>query len=453
MKLPVVAIVGQPNTGKSSLFNRIINRRQAITTSEAGTTRDRIFATVENKKLEYLLVDTGGIVSHSDDAIFDEDIKKQVALAVEDADIIVFTIDIKKSELDNNDRYVAEYLRKNAAADKKVYVVLTKADSINQNFDHLYELYEFGFGDPILVSALHNFGVESLQESICNELLEAGFKKMPKQEESRYPNMAVVGKPNAGKSSLINALLEEDRLVVSDIPGTTVDATDSLVEHEGKTYNFIDTAGIRRRGKIEKGIEKFSVIRCLQAVHRADIVLFVMDASEPISKQDQHIAGQIADEKKGLIIVANKWDLKEKGEEPRKAFLADLRYRFPFIAWASMVFLSSKTGRGLKQLFPHVERILEERQKRITTGQMNQFLREVVGRHMPTGTTRYIPKMYYVSQVETNPPHFIFFVNHKKAFHFSYRRYIENRLREEFGFDGTGIKVEFRERNEDKEKK
>lgn len=450
MKIPVVAIVGQPNTGKSSLFNRMVQKRQAITAREAGTTRDRIYHTVETSKMDFILVDTGGINLGDEVHTLDDDIRKQVDLAIAEADVILFTVDAKPGEISAVDYSIAEKLRTFQSAQKKVIVVLTKCDQGHEASD-FNEVFKFGLGEPFPVSAFHKFGIDDLQDRTIAELSKLGYKK-PKKVESTgetLPQIAVVGRPNVGKSSLVNALLNEDKLVVSDMPGTTVDTTDSLITYQDKKFVFIDTAGIRRRGKVETGIEKFSVVRSLQGIYRSDVSLLVLDAEEGISKQDQHIAGEIVDQRKGLILVVNKWDVKDPGEEDRKKFVLQLRRKFPFIPWAVPVFVSAKNKKGIAKMFPFIDQIIKERHKRISTGVLNTFFRKIMSAHMPTGASRIIPKMYYISQVDVNPPHFVVFVNHKEAFHFSYIRYLENRLRDEFGFEGTAIRIDFKEKEKD----
>lgn len=454
MKLPVVAIVGQPNTGKSSLFNRLINKRYAITAKEAGTTRDRIYHTVEGDGLDYILVDTGGISLDASHHTLDEDIKKQVDLAVQEADIILFTIDSKHEEISSSDYFIADNLRRAQTKKKKVIPVLTKCDH-GEDLTGFHQIYEFGLGEPEQVSAAHKYGISQLGERIEAQLSQLGFKREEKAEDKdgQIPQIAVVGRPNVGKSSLVNAMLNEDKLVVSDMPGTTVDTTDSMITYEGQKFNFIDTAGMRRRGKIETGIEKFSVIRSMQAIYRSDVSLLLIDAEEGVSKQDQHIAGEIVDQRKGLIIIVNKWDLMEPGEEDRKRFMLELKRKFPFVPWAVPVFVSAKNKKGITKMFPYILEIIKERHKRISTGLLNGFLRKIMSAHLPSGTSNIIPKIYYISQVDVNPPHFVIFVNTKKAFHFSYYRYLENRIREEFGFNGTAIRIEFKEKKEDAPKK
>lgn len=450
MRLPVVAIIGQPNTGKSSLFNRIINKRYAITAREAGTTRDRIYHKVENPDIDFLLVDTGGLEIGKSGHNLEEDIKRQALVAVEDADIILFTIDSKQEQLESSDFYIADYLRKNAPKKTKIILIFTKCDH-GDNINHLVEAYRFGFGDPVHVSSFHKLGTEQLKDTILQELKRQGFKKIEMKEEGEdaIPQIAVVGKPNVGKSSLINGILNEEKLIVSDIPGTTVDNTDTAVTFHKETYNFIDTAGIRRRGKIKKGIEKFSVLRSLQAIYRSDIALLVLNAEEDISKQDQSIAGEIVEQNRGCIIIVNKWDTQETGTEARHKFLDKLQYNFPFLAWAPVLFVSAKTRKNIPKLFPLINDAMRERTKRISTAVLNQFLRDVMSKRSPTGTKRVRPKIYYITQVGVSPPHFIFFVNKKSSFHFSYRRFLHNRLREYFGFVGTSIRVEFKEKEQE----
>ena len=441
--LPVVAIIGRPNVGKSTLFNVLIKQRKAIVSHVAGTTRDRIFQKIEGEKIDYMLVDTGGL-DFDQTGIIEENVKLQAQVGIAEADLLVFILDAKE-ELTMLDEQVVEYLRKNADK-KKILLVANKCDR-DLEIGELSDFLTFGFGEPLEISAVHRKGVDNLKTQIEEKLIESGFeKKVQEEKTSKTIKIALVGKPNTGKSSLINAYLNEDKLIVSDIAGTTVDATDTLVRWENKDFVFIDTAGIRRKGKITPGIEKYSIIRVFDAIDQADVVCVLIDGSEKVSKQDQHIIEVVKKANTGLILVVNKWDTQEKGEEAHDYYFRHLRSKFAFIPWAPVVFLSAKTKRNIVKIFPLIEQIYEERQKRITTGKFNDFIEKTTMKHLPTGTKNVRPKIIYGSQVDINPPHFRINVNQIKYFHFSYFRYFENRLREKFGFGGTGIKIDWIER-------
>ncbi len=441
MRIPVVAIIGKPNVGKSVLFNRILKGRFSVVSDIAGTTRDRVMREVETKRTRFVLVDTAGLGFDEPNNSLDLDIKNQANIAVRDADIILFLIDSKK-DITNDEYNISDILRRNKKKSTRIITVLTKCDTKNE--DIVYEksdIFRLGFDRPILVSSIHNFGVTDLLNEIEKEIIDRGFKKyIP----TTYPNIAVLGKPNVGKSSLVNGFLSQPKLIVSDIPGTTIDSTDTKIIFNNKTYNFIDTAGIRRKGKIKRGIEKYSIMRTLKSLHRSDIVLMVVDGSDTISKQDQHIAGDIIKQNKGLVLVVNKCDLQEEGDGSRAQYIGMLRRKFSFIAWVPVIFISAKNKTNLHKIFPLIENIVLERDKRIKTSELNSFVSKMTMKHIPTGTKNILPRIYYVTQTGINPPEFVFFVNNEQAFHFSYRRYMENRIRETFGFNGTSIKIIFK---------
>ncbi|MFC1729816.1 ribosome biogenesis GTPase Der [candidate division KSB1 bacterium] len=454
MKIPIVTIVGKPNVGKSTFFNRLVGSRVAITTEEAGTTRDRIFYKIEHPEIDFFLVDTGGLDFGKTKSSLEDNMQAQARIAIEESDLIIFMVS-KKGDLSKADFQVAELLRKKAGQ-KPVFLVVNKCDN-DEDPANLANMYEFGLGDPFALSALHNTGIDPLITKVVDKLKECHFldKKTKSYKEAdkfdkSHINIALIGKPNVGKSSIINALLNQEKLIVSHIPGTTRDSTDSLIRHEGKDYNFIDTAGIRRRGKIGTGIEHFSVLRTLSAIESCDIALLVIDSSHPISHQDQQIANTILKDNKGVVILANKWDInKDKGqaEEKRRAnYVGYLQRKFTFIPWAPVIFTSAVTKKNLSNIFEQLEIIKKEREKRISTAKLNHFIEGVIERHKPTGTKSVHPKIFYVTQPDTNPPHFTFFVNKKKYFHFSYLRYLENKLREQFGFIGTPIVMGFQEK-------
>lgn len=448
MSLPIVAIIGRPNVGKSRLFNRIAGKKLAIVSDVAGTTRDRVFAKVEEVPLPFMLVDTGGLEFDEQIGKIENDMQTQARIAMQEADVILFISDSKVEPLPQ-DYQVAELLRKSEATTKKpVIFALGKCDE-PLPADRVAEFYSLGFSTPIQVSAIHKSGVETLLDRINQELRDLGYRKHDTKEEETeevVPKIAFIGRPNVGKSSLINAFLSEERLIVSEVPGTTRDSVDSEVRWEKKPFIFIDTAGIRKRGKIEAGIEKWSIARTLQALDRADVACVLIDSEEGITSQDQHAVEQVLAAKKGLILIINKWDVQEKGEEARDEFLLDLRQRFPFLPWAPVLFVSAKNRTNIVKLFPLVEQVMEERKKRITTGKLNAFVREIISAHAPTGTKRVRPKIFYMSQVDINPPKFKIFVNKEEYFHFSFFRYLENKLREIFGFNGTALDIDIVDR-------
>jgi GTP-binding protein len=452
MKTPIITIVGRPNVGKSTLFNKIIGSRVAITTEESGTTRDRLFHKVTHPVLDFFLVDTGGLEFGKGESTIENDMRLQSQVAMEEGDLVLFVVD-SKSGPQGEDFKVAELLRKTVK--KPVFLVVNKCDAFLSEAQ-LAELYALGLGEPRQVSALHKTGIDRLTDEIVQTLKERHFitkedknySKMVKWEE-KHTQVALAGKPNVGKSSLINAILNKDKLIVSPIPGTTRDSTDSLIKHKDKEYNFIDTAGLKRPGKTGTGVEHFSALRSMASIERADVALLILDSSQPVSHQDQAIASYILEAGKGLVIVANKFDIKgdeEKDEKRKDAYIAKLKRRFPFLSWAPVVFTSAVTKKNLHAVFEQIDLIMEERRKRISTPQLNNFMQQLVQEHKPTGKGKTRPKIYYITQPETEPPKFIVFVNKKSAFHFSYARYIENRLREKFGFTGSPIRVEYREK-------
>lgn len=454
MKVPIVTIVGKPNVGKSTFFNRMAGSRIAIITDIAGTTRDRIFFRIDHPEIDFFLVDTGGLEFGKKEETIEDNIQLQARIAIAESDLIIFMVS-SQEEFSKEDFRAAELLRKTAGK-TPILLVTSKCDH-QLSESTLAELYQFGLGEPFPISALHNLGIDRLTGEVIKILKNRHFitkdskdYTVAKKYDESHLNVALVGKPNVGKSSLVNALLNQEKLIVSDIPGTTRDTTDSLIRHDGKDFNFIDTAGIRRRGKIEKGIEKYSVLRSFTAVERSDVVLLVIDTSEPISHQDQGIANTILEAGKGLIIVANKWDIKDEEEteeeKRRTKYVKYLQYKFAFLPWAPVLFTSAVTKKNLSKVFDQLELIKKERQRRIPTAKLNHFIEAAIEKHKPRGTRRISPKVFYVTQVSTNPPHFVLFVNKKKYFHFSYLRYLENRMRDEFGFTGTPIKLEYREK-------
>ncbi len=452
--MALIAIVGKPNTGKSTLFNRIAGKRKAVESKIPGTTRDRIFFDYQGDKLEMTFVDTGGI--SFGDADFENEIKKQAEIAIADADIILFSIDSKEG-CTVADQEVAQILRKKVDKNK-IFLVATKADKPLLEEEKI-EFLSLGFDEEntFFVSAFHNVGIKKLLNKIEKNLLKRGFTPPEKKEKTTEATLALIGKPNTGKSSLVNAFLNEEKLIVSNIPGTTIDSVDFNIAFENKNYTIIDTAGIRKRKKIKKGIESFSILRSFEALKRADIALLVIDATEGATHQEQAIINEVLQSKTGLIIVVNKWDQKEGGkfateedkEEARKRMLAQLRHKFAFISWASVVFVSAKERKNLTRIFLLADEIQKERQKKIPTPVLNQFLEEIMSRYSLKGRGRggkRVSNIKFCKQVGVSPPHFVFFLNNPEAIHFSSKRYIENRLRETFGFVGTPVVLEFKQK-------
>lgn len=434
--LPIVAIIGKPNVGKSTLFNRIVGYRKAIVSPTPGTTRDRHYAEITGRK-PFLLVDTGGIESKAE-GVIEENILAQAKLAVEEAELIVLLIDAKQP-ITKEDHHVVEVLRKSG---KKAILVASKCDSGQEDMS---EILGLGFGEPLTLSATHNIGVEELKKIILKEIPR--IETVPERDEQKI-RLAVLGRPNVGKSSLINKLIGSEKLIVTEIQGTTIDSTDIDLEHEGTTFTLVDTAGIRRRGKIQKGVEKYSFLRSLGSSERADVCVLLIDGKEGVTAQDQHVVNYILEHHSGLILAVNKLDLMEKGEDERNHFLSYLQHKFEFVPWAPVVFISAKTGKNIDKVLSLAKDIKERRSQRIETAKLNRWLEKISLKHMPTGTGRKIPKLYYISQVDINPPHFVLFCNQREYFHFSYLRYLENQLRESFDFSGTAIHLEYRNKKE-----
>jgi len=440
--LPVVAIIGKPNVGKSTLFNRFVGYRKAIVSPTPGTTRDRHYAHIDAPK-PFLLIDTGGIESKAD-GIIEENVTAQAKMAIEEATVIVFLIDAKEG-VTSEDHHVADLLRKSG---KEIIMIASKCDSQKEDMS---DILAFGFGDPLMVSATHKIGTDELQKLI-QKLIPKTKKVKAKADESKI-RLAMLGRPNVGKSSLINKLIKTEKLIVTEIQGTTIDSTDIDLEHDGNVYTLVDTAGIRRRGKIQKGIEKYSFLRSLGASENADVCVLLIDGEEGITAQDQHVADYILRNHGGLILAVNKLDLMEKGEEERNMFLNRLRYKFEFVPWAPVVFISAKSGKNVDKVLELAKIIKGNRATRIETGKLNHWLEKTIMKHMPSGTGRKIPKLYYMTQVDIDPPHFVLFLNKEEYLHFSYLRYLENQLRESFDFSGTAIKFGFKEKSAPKKRR
>jgi GTPase len=465
---PLVAIVGRPNVGKSTFFNRMIGERVAIVEDMPGTTRDRIYGDADWNGREFTLIDTGGLELGSgipagqiglDGQPGDlmKHVKSQAQLAIDEADVIVFMVDAC-SGITGTDEEVAELLRR---ADKPVILAVNKADNATRRMDAV-EFYALGLGEPIVISSIQGTGTGDLLDYIVDRLPPVG--EMEEQEDEGIPRIAIVGRPNVGKSSLLNAILGTPRAIVSDVPGTTRDAIDTELEFEEQKLRLIDTAGIRRRGRIGQGIEKYSVLRANRAIERCDVALLLIDASEGLAAQDTHIAGTIHDMSKGVIIVVNKWDLAQEqrraeraGRSPHpdeeiesaESYSKIIAEGLKFIPYAPIVFASAKTSYHVKSILETAIKIAEMRYLRIPTARLNEVVQAAIRRHDSSVMRHRHLKIYYATQVRVNPPTFVFFVNDPQAVHFSYERYLENRLREEFSFRGTAIRLYFRPRRKE----
>lgn len=438
MDRPVVCIVGRPNVGKSTLFNRIVGRRIAITEDTPGVTRDRIYAEAEWLNKHFTLIDTGGLEPESED-IFHKNIRKQVEIAIDTADVILFVVDGLQG-VTPVDRDIANMLR---LVDKKVILVCNKIDSKNR-MDNVFEFYELGMGNPIPVSAEQGLGIGDLMDEI--------IKHFPENKDTEYDEdlirVAVIGKPNVGKSSLINRILGEERVIVTDIPGTTRDAIDTYFTYNDNRYVFIDTAGLRRKRSINEDIERYSVIRTLSAIDRSNICIMVIDGTIGVTEQDTKIAGYAHDNGKAMIIAVNKWDIVEKDHNTYLEMERDIREKMSFVSYAPIVFISAKTGKRIDKLFEVLEAVNNNYNLRISTGVLNDIINEAVLMNQPPSDKGERLKIYYGTQVSVRPPKFLIFVNKKKLVHFSYERYLENQIRQNFGFDGTPIRFEFKEKGE-----
>lgn len=434
---PVVAIVGRPNVGKSTLFNRLIGQRQAITEDIPGTTRDRLYADAEWKDLRYTVIDTGGLEPDSEEG-YPALIRDQVQIALAEADAILFVVDVA-SGITPVDAEIAEQLRRTK---KPILLIANKGDN-PERAGLAVEFYELGLGDPMSVSAYHDLGVRDVQDKLI-EILPATAA----EEAVETLRIAVLGRPNVGKSALINAILGQERVIESEMAGTTRDAVDTPLIYRAHQLVLVDTAGIRRPGKIEKGIEKYSVMRARSALERCDVAVLVLDATGRIAQQDLAIAGMIADSYKGMIIALNKWDLMEDSDEVREKRVRHTLSRFKFVPWAPLAILSARTGLNITGLLDLALEVGEARSLRIPTAEVNQALREAVAAHPPASSGRKPLRIKYATQAEIRPPTFVFFANDATLVHFSYRRYLENHFRKRFGFEGTAIKLEFRSRSE-----
>ncbi|MHC1683263.1 MAG: ribosome biogenesis GTPase Der [Clostridiaceae bacterium] len=438
MSKPIVAIVGRPNVGKSTLFNKLAGRRIAIVEDQPGVTRDRIYAKSEWVGKEFTIIDTGGIEPESEDIILAQ-MRRQALIAIETADVIMFIVD-GKSGLTDTDREVAQMLRKSK---KPIVLVVNKIDRVIQE-DNKFEFYNLGIGEPIAISASQALGLGDM----LDEVVALFPSTEGSEEEEEFIKIAMVGKPNVGKSSLINKLLGEERNIVSDIPGTTRDAIDSQLETEHGKFTLIDTAGLRRKSRIKEEIERYSAVRTLAAIERSDVCILVLDATEELSEQDEKIIGFAHEQNKAIMIIVNKWDLIEKDDKTMNAFMKNIRMKISFVDYASYLFISAKTGQRVNKVLEMAKECFESYSRRISTGILNDVISNAVLKQEPPVTHGRRMKIFYTTQVDTKPPTFIFFVNDAEALHYSYERYLANQLRENFNFKGTGIKLIFRERKE-----
>ena len=439
MSKPIVAVVGRPNVGKSTLFNALAGENISIVKDTPGVTRDRIYADVTWLNHNFTLIDTGGIEPDSGDIILSQ-MREQAQIAIDTADVIIFMTDVKQGLVDSDGK-VADMLRRSK---KPVVLCVNKVDSYQKFIADVYEFYNLGIGDPMPISAANRQGIGDMLDEVVKYFPEESGE----EEEDERPKVAIVGKPNVGKSSIINKLTGENRVIVSDIAGTTRDAIDTDIVYNGKEYVFIDTAGLRRKNKVKEELERYSIIRTVTAVERADVVLMVIDATEGITEQDAKIAGIAHDRGKGIVIVVNKWDAIEKNDKTIYEFQNKIRETLAYMPYAEMVFVSAVTGQRLPKLFETIDMVIENQTLRIATGVLNEIITEAVALQQPPSDKGKRLKIYYTTQVAVKPPTFVIFVNDKQLMHFSYTRYLENKIRDTFGFKGTSLKFIIRERKE-----
>ena len=439
MSKPVVAIVGRPNVGKSTLFNALAGEMISIVKDTPGVTRDRIYADVTWLDKEFTMIDTGGIEPDSKDIILSQ-MREQAQIAIDTADVIIFITDVKQGLVDADSK-VADMLRRSG---KPVVLVVNKVDNFDKYMADVYEFYNLGIGDPVPISAASRLGLGDMLDIVAENFPEGSAQA----EDDDRPRIAIVGKPNVGKSSIINKLLGENRVIVSDIAGTTRDAIDTEILHNGKEYIFIDTAGLRRKNKIKEELERYSIIRTVTAVERADVVLMVIDATEGVTEQDAKIAGIAHERGKGVIIVVNKWDAIEKNDRTMREYESDIRQVLSYMPYAEIMYVSAATGQRLNRLYDMIDMVIENQTLRIATGVLNEIMTEAVAMQQPPSDKGKRLKLYYITQVAVKPPTFVIFVNDKELMHFSYTRYLENKIREAFGFRGTSLKFFIRERKE-----
>ncbi len=439
MSRPVVAIVGRPNVGKSTLFNVLAGDMISIVKDTPGVTRDRIYADATWLDKSFTLIDTGGIEPESSDIILSQ-MREQAQIAIDTADVIIFITDVKQG-LQDADAKVADMLRRSG---KPVVLVVNKVDSVQKYMMDVYEFYNLGIGEPVAISAANRMGLGDMLDEVVKHFPEDAGE----EEDDDIPRIAIVGKPNVGKSSLINKLLGEERVIVSDIAGTTRDAVDTRVTWQGREYIFIDTAGLRRKGKVKEEIERYSVIRTVTAVERASIVVIMIDATEGVTEQDAKVAGIAHERGKGIIVAVNKWDAIEKNDKTIYKHTNRIREVLAYMPYAELLFISAKTGQRIPKLFETIDTVIENQTLRIQTGVLNEILTEAVALQQPPSDKGKRLKIFYMTQVAVRPPTFVIFVNDKELMHFSYTRYLENKIRDAFGFRGTSLKFIIRERGE-----
>lgn len=439
MSKPIVAIVGRPNVGKSTMFNMLAGEQISIVKDTPGVTRDRIYAEVEWLNWQFTLIDTGGIEPDTKNLML-KHMREQAEIAISTADVIMFVVDVKQGLVDA-DFKVADMLRK---SHKPVVLVVNKVDNFDKYMPDVYEFYNLGIGEPHPISGMSKLGLGDMLDEVVSHFDQS---KMEEEEDER-PRVAIIGKPNVGKSSIINKIVGEDRVIVSDIAGTTRDAIDTSVTYNDKEYVFIDTAGLRRKSKIKEEIERYSIIRTVTAVERCDVAVLMIDAEEGVTEQDAKIAGIAHDKGKGIIIAVNKWDAIEKDDKTIYKYSNKVREILSFMPYAEILFISAKTGQRIPKLFETLDVVIENHALRVATGVLNEILAEAVAMQQPPSDKGKRLKIFYMTQVSVKPPTFVIFVNNKKLMHFSYTRYIENRVREAFGFAGTPLKFIIRERKD-----
>lgn len=441
MSKPIVAIIGKPNVGKSTFFNYIVGQRISIVEDTPGVTRDRVYSETAWRDRIFTVVDTAGIEPESDDIIINQ-MRKQAEIAIQIADVILFLTDIKQG-VTAADKDIALMLKKSK---KKVVLICNKADNFGKESDDIYEFYNLGLGEPMAISAANAKGIGDVLDKVYNLLPE----KDTLEDDNEIVKVAVIGKPNVGKSSLVNKILGENRLIVSDIAGTTRDAIDSDYQNEFGKYTFIDTAGVRKKSKIKESIEKFSIMRTLFAIERSDVCLMMIDANEGVTDQDAKIAGEAHEAGKGIVIVVNKWDEIEKDNNTTEKFKKDIYNRLSYLSYAPIIFISAKTGQRINKLFELINQVAANNAMRMNTSVINQVLNEAIALVQPPTDKGKRLKIFYMTQASTKPPTFVVFVNDKDLFHFSYERYLINQLRKEFGLQGTPIRMIVREKKEEK---
>ena len=439
MSTPVVAIVGRPNVGKSTLFNALAGEQISIVKDTPGVTRDRIYADVTWLNYNFTLIDTGGIEPESKDIILSQ-MREQAEIAIASADVIIFMVDVRQGLVDSDSK-VANMLRRSG---KPVVLVVNKVDSFQKMMTDVYEFYNLGIGDPVPVSSVGKLGIGDMLDEVVKHFPESAAE----DEEDERPRIAIVGKPNVGKSSIINKIVGESRVIVSDIAGTTRDAIDTDITYNGNEYVFIDTAGLRRKNKIKEELERYSIIRTVTAVERADVVLVVIDATEGVTEQDAKIAGIAHERGKGIIVVVNKWDAIEKNDKTIYEHTNRIKDILSFMPYAEILFISAKTGQRVGKIFDTIDMVIENQNLRIQTGVLNEILSEAVAMQQPPSDKGKRLKIFYMTQVSVKPPTFVIFVNNKELMHFSYTRYLENKIRDTFGFRGTALRFIIRERGE-----